>query len=75
MGIGGCVLLFALGAVFAFGVDWHLSGVNLHAVGWIMMFAALLGLVTYVSVFRRRRFLGRPGGEEIVEERRYYDAP
>ncbi|MCX4751500.1 DUF6458 family protein [Kitasatospora sp. NBC_01287] len=74
MGIGGCVLLFALGAVLAFGVNWHLSGMNVHAVGWILMAASLLGLITYVNVFRRRRFSGRPGADEVVE-RRYYDEP
>ncbi|WP_030244566.1 DUF6458 family protein [Streptomyces sp. NRRL S-350] len=73
MGIGGCILLFALGAVLAFGVDWHLSGVNVHMVGWILMAAGLLGLITYASVFRRRRFMGRAAADEVVEERRYYD--
>ncbi|MEE1786568.1 DUF6458 family protein [Streptomyces sp. SP17BM10] len=75
MGIGGCILLFALGAVLAFGVDWHLSGMNVHVVGWILMAAGLLGLVTYASVYKRRRFTGRAGADEIVEERRYYDEP
>ncbi|WP_441248121.1 DUF6458 family protein [Kitasatospora sp. McL0602] len=73
MGIGGCVLLFAVGAVLAFGVDWHVSGVNVHVVGWIVMAAGLLGLFTYASVLRRRRFTGRTGPDEVVEERRYYD--
>ncbi|MER6297964.1 DUF6458 family protein [Kitasatospora sp. NPDC001539] len=75
MGIGGCILLFAFGAVLAFGVDWHLSGMNVHVVGWILMAAGLLGLITYASVFRRRRFMGRAGADEVVEERRYYDEP
>ncbi|PYC79731.1 hypothetical protein C7C46_13685 [Streptomyces tateyamensis] len=73
MGIGGCVLLFAAGAVLAFGVNWHLAAVNVHVVGWILMAASLLGLITYMSVLRRRRYVGRPGPDEVVEERRYYD--
>ncbi|MEV4557858.1 DUF6458 family protein [Kitasatospora sp. NPDC049285] len=73
MGIGGCVLLAALGAVLAFGVDWHMSGVNVHVVGWILMFAGLLGLLTYTTVLRRRRLGGRVGADEVVEERRYYE--
>ncbi|MFH9355324.1 DUF6458 family protein [Kitasatospora sp. NPDC017646] len=75
MGIGGCILLFAAGAVLAFGVDWHFSGMNVHVVGWILMAAGLLGLITYASVYRRRRFMGRAGADEVVEERRYYDQP
>ncbi|MCC9309587.1 DUF6458 family protein [Kitasatospora sp. RB6PN24] len=75
MGIGGCVLLFALGAVLAFGVNWHVSGVNIHTVGWILMAASLLGLITYVSIFKRRRYTGRAGADEVVEERRYYEQP
>ncbi|MEU9134318.1 hypothetical protein AB0D08_40710 [Kitasatospora sp. NPDC048540] len=68
MGIGGCVIVFALGAILAFAVDWHLAGVNLHLVGVILMIAGLLGLVAYVRVFRRRRL-----GTDVVEERRYVD--
>ncbi|WP_327064816.1 DUF6458 family protein [Kitasatospora sp. NBC_01250] len=75
MGIGGCILLFALGAVLAFGVDWHMSGVDVPVVGWVLMAAGLLGLVVYGSVYRRRRFVGRAGADEVVEERRYYDEP
>ena len=73
MGIGGCVLVFAAGAVLAFGVDWHVRGVNLFVVGVVLMIAGLLGLITYSTVFRRRRLLDRPRDGEIVEERHYYE--
>ncbi|WP_406209470.1 hypothetical protein OH807_38840 [Kitasatospora sp. NBC_01560] len=73
MGIGGCIIVFAIGAILTFGVDWHMSGVNVDVVGIVLMAAGLLGLVTYASVFRRRRMLGRAGADEVVEERRYYD--
>ncbi len=73
MGIGGCILLAALGAVLAFAVDWEPSGVNLHVVGWILLLAGLLGLFAYAAVFRRRRYGGRVGPDEVVEERRYYE--
>ncbi|GAA1243358.1 hypothetical protein GCM10009665_37790 [Kitasatospora nipponensis] len=75
MGIGSCILLFALGAVLAFGVNWHLSGMDVHLVGWILMAAGLLGLIAYGSIFRRGRSTGRAGADEVVEERRYYDQP
>ncbi|MGW4646944.1 DUF6458 family protein [Kitasatospora sp. NPDC004289] len=58
MGIGGCILLFAAGAILTFGVDWELSGVNLDVIGVIMMIAGLLGLVVYARVYRRRRLRG-----------------
>ncbi|WP_030395426.1 DUF6458 family protein [Kitasatospora purpeofusca] len=73
MGIGGCVLLAALGAVLAFAVDWEPSGVNLHMVGWILLVAGLLGLLVNATVLRRRRHGGRVGPDEVVEERRYYE--
>ncbi|WP_042399276.1 hypothetical protein [Streptacidiphilus carbonis] len=75
MGIGGCIIVFALGAILTFGVNWHISGMNIHIVGVILMAAGLLGLATYAGIYRRR-FGGRPGAQqEIVEERRYYDGP
>ncbi|MBF9069127.1 DUF6458 family protein [Streptacidiphilus fuscans] len=74
MGIGGCILVFAAGAVLAFGVDWHVKGVDLPVVGVILMVAGLLGLITYGALFHRRRFLGdRVADSEIVEERHYRD--
>jgi hypothetical protein len=69
MGIGGCILVFAAGAVLAFGVDWHVKGVDLPVVGVILMIAGLLGLLTYGAVLRRRRVLDRLPDAEIVEER------
>ncbi|MFC8451274.1 hypothetical protein [Kitasatospora sp. NPDC057223] len=74
MGIGGCIIVFAVGAILTFGVDWHMSGVNVDVVGVVLMAAGLLGLCAYVAVFRRRRYPGgRVPGETIVEERRSYD--
>ena len=75
MGIGGCIGVFALGAILTFGVDWHVSGMNLTVVGVILMAAGLLGVVTIAGMYRRRRPpLGGPGeGEEIIREHRYYD--
>ncbi|MEV6212464.1 DUF6458 family protein [Kitasatospora sp. NPDC051914] len=72
MGIGGCIILFAIGAILTFAVDWHLSGVDLDTVGIVLMAAGLLGLVVYARALRRRTVAGRPA-EQVVEERRYYD--
>jgi hypothetical protein len=45
MGIPVSILLITAGAILAFAVDATTSGVNIHAVGWILMAAGLVGLV------------------------------
>jgi len=45
MGIPISLLVFALGAILAFAVTGSTSGVNVHAVGWILMVVSLVGLV------------------------------
>ncbi|MFJ1755531.1 DUF6458 family protein [Kitasatospora sp. NPDC088134] len=73
MGIGGCIILLAVGAILAFGVDWHLAGVNLTVVGVVLMAAGLVGVVVYARVLGRRRYLGRGVDEVVVEEHRHHD--
>ncbi|MFC8722975.1 hypothetical protein [Kitasatospora sp. NPDC057198] len=70
MGIGGCIILLAAGAILAFGVDWHLAGVNLTVVGVVLMAAGLIGVAVYARVLGRRRHLGRAVDEVVVDERR-----
>jgi hypothetical protein len=55
MGIGVGIFLLALGAVLAFAVDWKLAGLDLHAVGWILMAAGTIGLVLFFYFWNRRR--------------------
>ncbi|RJK96839.1 DUF6458 family protein [Vallicoccus soli] len=45
MRIGSSVLLLAVGAVLAFAVADRVDGVDLQAVGWIVMGAGALGLL------------------------------
>jgi len=45
MGIPVSILLIAGGAILAFAVTGSTSGVDIHAVGWILMAAGLVGLV------------------------------
>ncbi|GAA0272814.1 DUF6458 family protein [Cryptosporangium japonicum] len=49
MGIGAGLFLIALGAIFAFAVTVDLQGINLQAVGWILMFVGVVGIL--ISVF------------------------
>jgi Domain of unknown function (DUF6458) len=45
MGLGIGILLAAVGAVLAFAVSATVSGVNIHAVGWILLIVGILGIV------------------------------
>jgi hypothetical protein len=64
MGLGVGLILAAAGAILAFAVTDNVSGVNLHAIGWILLavglFGILLSLVFWSSwagpgYFSRRR--------------------
>lgn len=55
MGIGGCIILIAVGAIVTFATDWHAKGVNVDLIGLIMMAVGMIGLAAYVSIFKRRR--------------------
>ena len=55
MGIGASIFLIALGAILAFALDVSVGGINLDVVGWILMAAGVLGLVTTGLIWGRRR--------------------
>ena len=75
MGLGIGILLAAAGAVLAFAVTDNVSGVNLHAVGWILLIVGIIGVLLsmifwsswagpgYWSQPRRRTYIdeGGPG--------------
>jgi hypothetical protein len=44
-----------LGAILTFAVDWTPAGLDLHAVGWILMAAGAIGLVVFFYLWNRRR--------------------
>ncbi|MGI5138465.1 MULTISPECIES: DUF6458 family protein [unclassified Streptomyces] len=69
MGLGGCIILIAVGAILAFATDWHMNGVNLHLVGVIFMIAGLIGVATFSSIYRRRRVV--VPSPPVVEEERH----
>ncbi|HWC12819.1 MAG TPA: DUF6458 family protein [Acidimicrobiales bacterium] len=67
MGIGISILLIAAGAVVAFAVTAQLSGVDLDAVGWVLMIVGAIGLVwSLLAAASIRPFARR---EERVVER------
>ncbi|SHL59645.1 hypothetical protein [Actinacidiphila paucisporea] len=75
MGIGGCIILIAIGAIITFATDWHAKGVNMDLLGLIMMAVGVIGMAAYVSIFKRRRIPPTADGDvpPVVEERYYTD--
>lgn len=61
MGLGGCIILIAAGAILTFATDWDMQGVNLDLVGVILMIVGLIGVATFSSIARRRRVVVPPG--------------
>ena len=45
MGLGVGIFLAAAGAVLAFAVTNNVSGVDIHAVGWILLIVGIIGVV------------------------------
>ena len=55
MGIGGSIFLIALGAILAFAVHAHFSGIDINVVGYVLMLAGLVGLLFTVWYWNSRR--------------------
>ncbi|MBA2945305.1 DUF6458 family protein [Streptomyces himalayensis] len=72
MGLGGCIILIAAGAILTFATDWDMQGVNLDVVGIILMAVGLIGVATFSSIARRRRVLMPPGSPVVEEERHHH---
>ncbi|KKD05090.1 MULTISPECIES: DUF6458 family protein [unclassified Streptomyces] len=68
MGLGGCIILIAAGAILTFATDWEMQGVNLDLVGVIFMIVGLIGVSTFSSIARRRRVVVPPSTTTVVED-------
>jgi len=55
MGIGAGIFLIAVGAILTFAVNWHIHGLDVHAVGWVLMIAGLAGIILYFVFWNNRR--------------------
>ncbi|MCQ4210054.1 DUF6458 family protein [Streptomyces longispororuber] len=69
MSMGGCIILVAVGAILAFATDWHMKGVDLDLVGWILMIVGLIGVFVFRSVGRRRA-VAPPARTTVIEDER-----
>ena len=45
MGLGVSILLVAAGAILAWAVNANVSGVDIHAIGWILLVVGIVGAV------------------------------
>ncbi|MEJ3743435.1 DUF6458 family protein [Actinomycetes bacterium KLBMP 9797] len=68
MGIGGSIFLIAVGAIFAFAVEFDLGWLDINVVGWVLMLAGLFGLILTMWFWnnRRRTVVQRP--TTIIQE-------
>lgn len=72
MGIGGSIFLIALGAIVTFATNVSVKGVNLDAVGIILMVAGALGLLFTTLIWGPRRRGYGTDEEVVVREREGY---
>ncbi|WP_405595593.1 DUF6458 family protein [Streptomyces sp. NBC_01410] len=69
MGLGGCIILIAAGAILTFATDWKVEGANLDVVGLILMAVGIIGVATFTSIARRRRVIVPPSTPVVDAER------
>ncbi|MGW3655731.1 DUF6458 family protein [Streptomyces sp. NPDC005151] len=67
MGLGGCIILIAVGAVLTFATDWKMDTVNVDLVSWIMM---IVGVFVHASIARRRRLVVPPSTTVLSDDER-----
>lgn len=68
MATGTSIFLIAVGAILAFAVDADVEGLDLDAVGVILMIAGAIGVL--VSLLWIDRATAPRGERHVVEERR-----
>ncbi|PRY02207.1 hypothetical protein [Allonocardiopsis opalescens] len=68
MGIGVSLTLITVGAVLAFALDLDIPGLNLPAVGYVMMLIGGVGLAILLYFWRPKLRKPTVGGPPEVEE-------
>jgi hypothetical protein len=71
-GIGTSLILIATGAVLAFAVDYRVTGININAVGAILLIVGIIGLV--LSMLMQGELFGMPTST-TTRRRVVYDEP
>ena len=70
MRIGASLVLIALGAILKFAVKTHVNGVDLGAVGVILMIVGAVGLLITIALLTTRRrtdVVHRRNGTTVIE--------
>ena len=70
MGIGTSLFLIAVGAILRWAVTGHVSGVNIHTVGLILLIVGIVGLL--ISLFWMLVWTRR---DTVVTRDRYVEPP
>jgi len=81
VGIGASIFLLAVGAILAFAVNAHISGIDINIIGWILMACGLVGLVITLwywnsrrrTVVTRRTQVPSAGGVYPAERAEYHE--
>lgn len=55
MGIGTGLAFIAIGAILAFATHFHVSGIDVQMVGWILIFVGIAMLIITLAYTRPRR--------------------
>jgi hypothetical protein len=69
MGLGGCIILIAAGAILTFATDWEVEGADLDVIGLILIAVGIIGVATFTSIAKRRRVVLPPSTPVVDEER------
>lgn len=70
MRIGASLVLIALGAILKFAVKTHVNGVDIGAVGVILMIVGAVGLLITIALMTTRRrtdVVHQPGRTTVIE--------
>lgn len=55
MGIGTALAFIALGAILAFATNFHVSGIDVQMIGWILIVVGIVMLIITLAYTRPRR--------------------
>jgi Domain of unknown function (DUF6458) len=68
MGLGVSLILIAAGAILAWAVDVSVSGVDLQAVGWVLLVVGIVGILLSLVFWSSWGGVGATGRRRYVEE-------